>query len=173
MNSQGEPASMGQWLGDGSVGLWGRERGLCPGPVYNLSEASWAQPSQMDSSSQISDLIFSNKTVQSTLKALIQLFTLHLCVLGEMGTKERFIRPYCGWPHSHWACQRKTGSALSWHILGTRQHSHTLMLRLKSLDLLCESQTLQSFCPQEGSSWDTNSWSLASQPIPLPLGRLE
>lgn len=69
----------------------------------------------MDSSSQISDLIFSNKTVQSTLKALIQLFTLHLCVLGEMGTKEGFIRPCCGWPvqplgmfEKKWECSELT-----------------------------------------------------------------
>lgn len=126
------------------------QRGLCPGPVYNLSETSRAQPSQMDSSSQISDLIFSNKTVQSTLKALIQLFTLRLCVLGEMGTKEGFIRPCCGWPHSHWACQKKMGSALSRHTLGTLQCSETAMLQLKSLDLLCGPQTFQSSCPQGG-----------------------
>lgn len=61
----------------------------------------------MDSSSQISDLIFSNKTVQSTLKALIQLFTLHLCVLGKWGQKEDLLGLAVGGQCNHWACERE------------------------------------------------------------------
>lgn len=126
----------------------GYERTLCPSLVYNSSEASRAHPSQMDSSSQISDLIFSNKTAQSTLNALIRLFTLHLCVLGEMGTKEGFIRPCCGWPvqllgmlQGNWESSVPTHTGPS-SVLRHPAQSPT------SLDLLSEPQfTLHSYYP--------------------------
>lgn len=112
----------------------------------------------MDSSSQISDLDLSNKTVQSTLKALIQLFTLHLWVLGEMGTKEDLLGLAVGGQCNHWACLRRNGSARSRHTPDPCQHLDTLVFQLNSMDLAPMSlPTFQSSHPQ----WTLKfSWSI-------------
>lgn len=122
----------------------------------------------MDSSSQISDLIFSNKTVQSTLKALIQLFTLHLCVLGEVGTREGFIRPCCGWPaqplgtlQGHWECLPiRVGTSTP---RGSSQILWTCSVGLLHFNLLVHNR---------GVSW-IGVWSSAGRFIALPQCKSE